>query len=134
MNYVFHLEPCTDSPFQPSKRWLAEFRRSFPCLHRPPWEGLDVEIDSLGEDASLTFVDGSGTVVIRDDLYDCLAGFFVDDYRFGTLTNTAGSAIPSYRTIGARSELRLRGDKNSTRTVCGVCGRCLYYPMGRTYA
>jgi hypothetical protein len=118
----------------PEKKWEADYRRRYPCLHNPmPNSASDIVLGDRPEEAALSMVGVANVYYARLDLLAAL-GSAVDQYMvLGSVFDSSGERLDEYRTLGTQDRLRMRGGPSSTRQFCSKCGQFLYYPMGKWY-
>jgi hypothetical protein len=132
MDTYFHITSGTDYPAIPADEWASEFRRRFPCGHRPDERPLDVVVKDIGGNIAFNVVALASTAMIRSDLLDLL-GDNAKWLLLGNVFDMHGVQLSDVHTLGSDYTLRLRGGPKSTRQFCKQCGQFLYFPIGTWY-
>jgi hypothetical protein len=133
MEVYYHITSATQYPALPEDNWEADFRRQFPCSHRPDERPLDVVLKDPGEDIALNTVAVGAGAIIRSDFLQMLGPEGARTLLLGHVFDADRKQLANRYTLGTDYTLRLRGDPRSTRQFCKQCGRFLYYPFGKLY-
>lgn len=88
---------------------------------------------SLGT-ATLNFVNGTGVAVARKSFMAALGTDAIENDLFvGRVENERGDQLEDWFTYRGRRRLIIRGSKHVSYRICEVCGKNVYFAMGKRY-
>jgi hypothetical protein len=135
----YALAPLTRHPCFLQKVRRAQPSRPWMCLGcgttKTGVTGVDVALqDRVPRDKPLNLVWGGGLGLIHQDLIDCIGPEIVKrDLNLGRVVGKAGTEVPGWYTFHGRCGVIIRGSKDAGFRTCDLCGRPVYFAMGKRY-
>lgn len=82
----------------------------------------------------ITFVSATSIIIAHQDFIEKLGADRVrNDLLLGTVRNGSGLTLSDWMTVRGRHRVIVRGSKNVYYRRCDLCGRHIYFAMGRRY-
>jgi hypothetical protein len=136
--FAYAIDSTTSDACEVSHSLRAEANKTWLCpgclTARQDSEIPSLMLKGRINDLVLNSIDGTGIGVIREDFLQLLNSFNAGSYiRLIRLLDQAGNAIPSFYGFLPTRYTVVRGDARSSYRKCDVCGRLLYFPMGKRY-
>jgi hypothetical protein len=138
MTTLYHLKSSTMSPCSMDKGEYAKALETWLCQGcASPKIGsgaIDVVLRNSPQKIPLNFVSGIGVGIVSETLLNALGMEMVEPYLLlGTAKGPDRRPIEGFRTFRGKHRMIIRGDERSSYRKCEVCGRDIYFPMGKKY-
>lgn len=139
MNVLYHVRTATNEPCHLTKDVYAEALNSWLCsgcaAPRPGIEAVDVQLSlSPSKDSPLNFVFGASVPIARNGfLFRLPIDVLRRDLYLGKVLNARGKVLDDWVTFRGRRRVIVRGSEHASYRVCDVCGRYVYFAMGKKY-
>lgn len=139
MTAFYHVQSATMDPCALTKDALAQAQDSWLCrgcsAPKPEVTAVDVQLDSdPASESPLNFVNGTSVPLARKSFLFRLG---LDALRrqmyLGKVINSHGRALDDWVTFRGRQRAIVRGSTNISHRICDVCGRHVYFAMGKRY-
>lgn len=137
MAYYF-LTTSTLSPCYLIKQDYARAAETWCCkgckLPRIGCGEIDVSLQEAPQNIPLNIIMGVGVGIIQDEFLDALGHSIARQYLFlGRVYGPDGKLIERFMTFRGKQTLIIRGNEKSSYRKCEVCGRDIYFAMGKKY-
>lgn len=139
MTVFYHVQSITMDPCTLAKDALAEAQRSWLCsgcgAPKPGVDAVNVHLDSEPPNGSpLNFVNGTCVPLAKKSFLFRLGHDVLRHQMYlGTVTGASGKTLDNWVSFRGRQRVIVRGSKNVSHRICGICGRHVYFAMGRKY-
>lgn len=127
--------PMSDNPGRADEQWLKKTIKN-KCGHRSPKSGrldLDIVLAERGDDVPYCFTHRGHFEYVRDDFLSALQPYADKALKYGSVSDTNGSAFEHLRSIATNNIVWMRGGRNSYCWRCPVCRTICYDPLGKWY-
>lgn len=139
MTAFYHVQSATMDPCALAKDALAPAQDSWLCsgcgAPKPGVAAIDVQLDSDPVSGSpLNFVNGTSVPLARKSLLFRLGlDVLRRELHLGKVIGLQGKTLDDWATFRGRQRVIVRGSKNVSHRICDVCGRHVYFAMGKRY-
>lgn len=90
--------------------------------------------EDMPENTPLNFVSGSGLGIAKIDFLFLFGKNTILNHLYtGSIFNLKGLKLPNFVTFYGKYSIIVKGTKNVTYRKCELCGRILYFAMGKKY-
>lgn len=139
MTNWFHIQSATMEPCALADDAYVEAQQTWLCqgcgAPKPDVRAVDVRLQDVpGTAEEMTFVGGVGVPIARKSFLLTLGSDVVLKNLFlGKVMDARGKPLPDWVTFRGRRRVIIRGSEKVSRRVCAVCGRHVYFAMGKRY-
>src|SRR5689334_10357875 len=131
--HTLTLEPCfltTESQANATKTWLC-----VGCgAPKPDASIIDVAVQEPSIEGPINFISGcSLTIVKRTFLHKFSADLVHRDLDIGRVFGPRGDELLEWATLRGKTRLIVRGTDHVACRRCPLCGRDVYFALGRKY-
>lgn len=129
----------TKSICRPPKEWWEEFRGRNMCrgcgvLHADlRRRSLAARVEETPDASAINSVNPPGIGIIRADFLELFRAEAQKHLHLGPVLDAAGNILSRFLTFVGERPLPVRGESDSDRRSCEVCGRFVYWPSGDWY-
>lgn len=139
MSVFYHVQSATMDPCALAKDALARAQGAWLCpgcgAPKPGVGAVDVQLDHNPASGSpLNFVHGTGVPLARKSLLFRLGLDVVQRQMYlGNVLDARGRTLDDWVSFRGGQRIIVRGSKSVSHRNCAVCGRHIYFAMGKRY-
>jgi hypothetical protein len=139
MILFYHIQSDTMSPCTLTRDALVEAQNSWLCpgcgAPKPGIDSIDVQLDGDPSGGSpLNFVNGTSVpLALKSFLFRLGLGVLRQQLHLGRVIGPRGRTLDDWVTFRGRRRVTVRGSKNVSHRTCNICGRHVYFAMGKRY-
>lgn len=137
-NLFYHLQTTSDTQCHLTKEAYAEARQTWLCpgclTPKPGVAAVDAWVQVPPTKEPLNVVLGAGLPIATRKLISSFDPSLVhSDLYLGHVFGPDGRELKDWATFRGKHRLIVRGSEDATFRNCNVCGRALYFAMGKSY-
>jgi hypothetical protein len=134
----YHLRSGTDTPCHLTREAHAEALNTWLCpgcsSPKPGVTSVDVRIQVAPTKDPLNGVFGAGVPIASRKLLTAIDSNLIErDLYLGRVYGPDGRELEAWATFRGKHRLIVRGSEEAQYRTCEICGRMLYFAMGKSY-
>lgn len=139
MTAFYHVQSATMNPCALTKDAFARAQGSWLCpgcgAPKPGVAAVDTQLDSEPANGSpLNFVNGTGVPLAKKSfLFRLGLDVLRRQLYLGKVIGASGTPLSDWVSFRGRQRVIIRGSRNVAHRTCDVCGRHVYFAMGKRY-